>query len=132
MYPSVFFPLGDGDLSTVVEDFHRRHEERYGFSNRNAEVELVNLRLRAVGRTEKPELPEVSSSGTLEDAVLERRWVCFGEEGALKAPVFARKKIPAGAEIPGPAIVEGPESTVLIPPGSRAFVDRFGNVILEV
>ena len=125
------FPL-DGDLSSIIEDFHRRHEERYGFSNRNSEVELVNLRLRAVGRTEKPELPEASFLGTLDEAVLERRWVYFGEEGALKAPVFSREKIPAGAEIPGPAVLEGPESTILIPPGSRAFVDRFGNVILEV
>ncbi len=57
MYPSAFFPLDNGDLSTVVEDFHRRHEERYGFSNRNAEVELVNLRLRAVGRAEKTRAP---------------------------------------------------------------------------
>jgi len=126
------FPLGDGDLPSVVEEFHRRHGERYGFSNRNAEIELVNLRLRAVGRTEKPELPEVSFTGTLEDAVWERRWVHFAEEGEVRAPVFSREKLPAGAEFPGPAVVEGPESTVLIPPGCRAFVDRFGNLILEV
>jgi N-methylhydantoinase A len=126
------FPLGDGDFPSVVEEFHCRHGERYGFSNRNAEIELVNLRLRAVGRTEKPELPEVSFTGTLEDAVWERRWVHFAEEGKVRAPVFSREKLPAGAEFPGPAVVEGPESTVLIPPGCRAFVDRFGNLILEV
>jgi N-methylhydantoinase A len=126
------FPLGDGDLPSVVEEFHCRHGERYGFSNRNAEIELVNLRLRAVGRTEKPELPEVSFTGTLEDAVWERRWVHFAEEGKVRAPVFSREKLPAGAEFPGPAVVEGPESTVLLPPGCRAFVDRFGNLILEV
>lgn len=130
--PISSFPLGDGDLPSLIEAYHRRHDERYGFSNQNAEVELVNLRLRAIGRTEKPDLPEASSLGGIDDAVLERRSVHFGEDGAARVCVFAREKLPAGAEFPGPAVVEGPESTVLIPPKSRAFVDRFGNLILEV
>jgi N-methylhydantoinase B len=74
----------------------------------------------------------LGATGTLEDAVWERRWVHFAEEGEVRAPVCSREKLPAGAEFPGPAVVEGPESTVLIPPGCRAFVDRFGNLILEV
>jgi N-methylhydantoinase A len=36
-----------------------------------------------------------------------------------------------GAEIPGPAILEQPDATVVVDPGLVARVDRFGNLIIE-
>jgi N-methylhydantoinase A len=119
-------------LSPLIQEFHRKHAEIYGFSNLNAEVELVSLRLTAIGRTEKPDLPEIPSKGSLSAAVLEERLVFFVGEGWRKTPVYSREKLPGGAELIGPAVVEGLESTVLVPPRARAFLDRFGNIILEV
>jgi N-methylhydantoinase A len=51
--------------------------------------------------------------------------------GYSEAPVYARLALPAGAVIPGPAILEQPDTTIFIDPGLAGSVDRFGNVILE-
>lgn len=124
-------PLTGEDLAELGERFHREHERHYGYSVPEEPVELVNLRLTAVGKTEAPGLPEAPGGGRLEEAVIERRRVYFdGGWGAW--PVFQRERLPKGAEFPGPAVVEGPESTCLVPPGARAHVDACGNLILEV
>jgi N-methylhydantoinase A len=125
-------PLTRDDLASLAEEFHREHERRYGYAVPGEPVELVNLRLTAVGGTEKPELPEHPGGGSVEGALIERRPVYFGEAGWRVAPVYVRGKLPAGAELRGPAVVEGRESTCLVPPGARAHVDAYGNLILEV
>ncbi len=124
-------PLTEGDIRELTEEFHREHGRRYGYAVPGEPVELVNLRLTAVGETEKPELPMVPGKGNVGEAVIERRRVHFGD-GWIEAPIYAREGLPAGAEIPGPAVIEGAESTCLVPPGSRAYVDAYGNLILEV
>ncbi|MDA9240300.1 hypothetical protein N9P31_01390, partial [bacterium] len=45
--------------------------------------------------------------------------------------LYDRLALPIGAEIPGPAILEQPDTTVLIEPGLNARVDEFGNTIIE-
>ena len=61
------------------ERFHDLHEKTYGFADRNRAVELVNLRLRARGRIENPDLQPLSSgSATIpEKAIIGRRPVLF-------------------------------------------------------
>ena len=49
-------PVGDPPLpkEPILEDFHRRHEESYGYCDRSEPVELVNVRLSAFGITARP------------------------------------------------------------------------------
>jgi N-methylhydantoinase A len=46
--------------------------------------------------------------------------------------VLQRAALRSGDELAGPAVIEQPDSTILVPPGARARVDQIGNVILEV
>ncbi len=50
--------------------------------------------------------------------------------GDLEAPVWERLDLPEGAEIPGPAILEQPDTTIFVDPGLTGRVDRFGNLII--
>ena len=45
---------------------------------------------------------------------------------------WAREALPADAVIEGPAIVEQADSTLVLDPGSRATVDRVGNLVVEL
>ena len=115
-----------------VEDFHRAHERHYGYRHRR-EVEIVNLRVRAVGTTEKPELPtfEEKSSEDPSEALLGSVRTAFGGE-FLETKVYQRERLRWGNRVEGPAIVVEYSSTTLIPPGAVARVDRLGNLIISV
>jgi len=120
----------DGDF---VESFHARHETRYGYRNPDKIVEVVNVRLRARGASQKPEsVPEEAGPQEVSsEAFLGRRPVVFDHE-AREAPLYSRDGLMPGNRFDGPAIVVEYSSTIVVPPFARGSVDGYGNVILEM
>jgi N-methylhydantoinase A len=49
----------------------------------------------------------------------------------VRCPVFDRARLPVGARVTGPAIVEEPESTTVLPPGTIAEVDRWATLLVS-
>jgi len=112
-------------------DFHKLHLKRYGYADDRRPVEVVNLRLKAIGLTEKPRLPEVEGgSAEASPALIDWRPMLF-DGRTFKAAVYAREKLAAGNTIPGPALVLGYDSTAVVPPGWTGRVDRHGNLLLR-
>ena len=67
-----------------------------------------------------------------EDAAPGERPAWFPEtEGFTAAAVHDRRRLGAGARLEGPAIIEDPEATVVVPPGMRATVGARGHVVIE-
>ena len=107
--------------------FAREHERRYGYSDPAGELELVTMRISRVGpraaaqrpapRRARPAAPSGGRSCSRESRGAARR--C---SGASRAP---------GSAIAGPALWALPEATLLVPPGWRGEVDRYGSVLLE-
>ncbi|HUM14729.1 MAG TPA: hydantoinase/oxoprolinase family protein [Candidatus Nitrosotalea sp.] len=115
----------------IEADFHRHHRDTYGHSNPAAVVELVNARLSAYGLVPKPAAERYTPAGaTLETALAERRPVWF-EGRTHDCPVWDRDRLPEGARILGPAIVEEFGATTVVPPGWRGTVDSHGNLRFE-
>jgi N-methylhydantoinase A len=124
--------LDQGTVAGALEQFHREHDRAYGYAAPSEPVELVNLRLVAVGRIPRPRLRELSSEGDAASARSGTRPVYFAESGGfVDCPIYDRYRLPAGARLEGPAVVEELDSTTTIHPGVRAEVDRHGNLILE-
>ncbi|MDB5808484.1 MAG: 5-oxoprolinase [Betaproteobacteria bacterium] len=116
-----------------LKDFAAAHQREYGYDVPGRAVEVVNCRLQAVGDVAKAPLREIASTGSVAAAVVAHRNVYFGIQlGWLDTPVHARGKLPAGAALAGPALVEEMSSTVLLAPGQSANVDRVGNLIINV
>ena len=95
-------------------------------------VRIVSLRSAAIGRRPAFDLAALApgADASLEKAARGARQVWF--DGAWhEARIYARLELPVGAEIPGPAILEQPDATVVVDPGLVARVDRFGNLIIE-
>ena len=122
-------PVDAAALAQIAEIFHARHLSTYGHDNRSEPVQIVSVRLAAIGAIppltirDKPAL-----SGT--DAVKSKREVWFRETGALDATVYDRRRMPAGLPTPGPAVIESLESTILVPPGWQAKMNEDGFVLL--
>ena len=122
--------LDSTHLAAMLEEFHREHERAYGFSAPEEEVELVNLRLSAVGQIAKPTMAALAPAEG-EATAKSTRPVYFAEnEGFVECPIYDRYALGAGAVIAGPAIVEEIDSTTTVHPGYRVQVDAFGHMVL--
>ena len=107
--------------------FHRRHARLYGYANPARAIEVVTLRVRASGVTSKPRLPFAKPRRMFRP---KPAGICPGQfDGrTLRVAHYRWPDLQPGAEAAGPAVVTGPEATVVIPPGFRFRVDGFGNV----
>ncbi|KON31184.1 hypothetical protein AC482_01635 [miscellaneous Crenarchaeota group-15 archaeon DG-45] len=123
-------PLDAEGMRTVVEAFHLRHREVYGYAAEGEPVELVNVRLRAVGIIPKPHLRELPSSQE-EAPPRDNRPAYFEGPGCwIETPVYDREALGEGWRLEGPAVVEQYDATTVVYPGWDAAVDRFGNLVL--
>ncbi|MFH5926894.1 hydantoinase/oxoprolinase family protein [Roseomonas xinghualingensis] len=96
-----------------------------------AAIEIINIRVSATGSTAgsslDPEVPEAAKGDPRTGTRLAR----FGQV-EHEVPVLDRRRLAAGTEIAGPAIVEEAMSTLLIPPGARAVVEAGGNIAIHL
>jgi N-methylhydantoinase A len=115
-------------MAEVDAAFLDAYRKRYSYAVPSP-AEIVTFRLTAYGRVAKPELPKARSGGTLQDARTGERPVAF-EGRFAPTPIYDRAALPIGAAIDGPAIVEEPGSSTIVPPGFHASVDGFGNLVL--
>ena len=129
---TVPFPAGAADDATfgrLVADFHALHEQLYTFADPDAPVEIVNLRVEAIGTTEKVAIPEIAAATSSHAEPVGERPVALG--GDLRpTPVHRREALLAGHVVEGPAIVDQLDSTTVILPGQHALTDRYGNMII--
>jgi N-methylhydantoinase A len=118
------------DLTAYVAEFHRRHEALYTYRVPGEPVELVNLRLRAIGRVAKPPRPTLAAKhlGTVKG----HRPAWFAGAGKIETPVWHRNALAPGARLDGPLIVEEMSSSTIVPPGAVLEMDAIGNLIVTL
>ncbi|MFN3973764.1 MAG: hydantoinase/oxoprolinase family protein [Dehalococcoidia bacterium] len=125
-------PLDASFSSEAARRFHQAHDQRFGYSDPRASVEVVNIRLKAVGLTDKPhqEARYAEATPAPEGAILDRRPVAF-EGQWLETPLFVRERLQPGHTFAGPAVVLQMDATTVVPPGWKARVDGYGNLVVE-
>ncbi|WBU60871.1 hydantoinase/oxoprolinase family protein [Paracoccus albus] len=132
----VSFPDGevsDQSFATLRERFEEAHQQRYGFAPPDEKVELVTLRLEAVGLVKKAAVQRAVSIEDGEEPVpAATRPVWLSEtQGTVDCPIYQRKDLRPGHKFRGPAIVEQMDTTTLVLPEMNAYVDDYSNLILE-
>jgi N-methylhydantoinase A len=125
--------LDKAGVKRITNLFHELHQQVYSYSEPDEVVELVNLRVRVVGKNPNLTLPKESSGqGDTNSAKKEMRDVYFDTLGWQSIPVYEREALPAGAKMAGPCIIEETISTTLIPPGTFGTIDAYKNMIIEI
>jgi len=112
------------DPAELVSAFGAEHERRYGFRDEGAPVELVAIALSLIEPAPEPR-PRAAAT----EPERGRRRVRFG--GEWQEADVLRGQPPGGTEIAGPAVLELPESTLVLPPGWSGTVDAHGTVVAE-
>ncbi len=112
------------DSRALRAAFARAHEQRYGYRDEGADVELVTMRVSIWGSA-----PTLRLRGTGErGAPAEVRPVVF--DGGPVATSIVRGALAPGVRVAGPALCALPESTLLVPRGWSGEVDEQGTVTL--
>ena len=113
----------------VIDQFHKTHERRYGYSNPEKDVEVVNVRTTFLGRTAKPEFSRApKATGRPQPVEVRQVWL---RGKFTRTPIYDRTALGRGHIIKGPAIVGEYSSTTLVPPGFRCEVDAYLNLVLD-
>ncbi|MER9058423.1 hydantoinase/oxoprolinase family protein [Mesorhizobium sp. M0910] len=121
----------EGDWkNSLMKRFSDLHKERYGYALSDRGVQIVNLRLTVLGI--RPDLPwperRHRTSGEL--TIFGRRKVLHRRTDFEKPwPVYRFLNVRAGDTLNGPAIVEYPGSTLVVPPDWKVTYDKWGNAI---
>jgi N-methylhydantoinase A len=116
-----------------IADFHESHLQNYGYLRAEADLEIVNLRVRATGFVASPQIwahPITSSDPS--SALLEYREVVLGKEKIEKIPYYHGEALKPGNIIPGPAVILRNDTTILIPEGDTSSVDSYLNLIIDI
>lgn len=115
-----------------VSTFHNIHERTYGYSRIDAPVEIVNIRVRAVGKVQPPSLLTHPSTGpSVEHALIGRRMVSFSEK-LIETPLYQGEKLQPGNRIMGPAVIVRTDTTILLGISDQAVCDPLLNILIEV
>ena len=126
------FAGGDA-IARIEAAFGREHERTYGHrAGPDEPVEIVSLRVVAQGIPDRPRVPErlaIDRAGLSGERHTRR--VYFGPDHEwLSTPILGRGDLATGR--PGPFIVEEYDATCVVPPGARASLDAWGNIVIDL
>jgi N-methylhydantoinase A len=118
------------DNNAINDAFDEAYTQAFGRLLKNGVRRILNLRSAVTGKRPKFDLETLAPTNTDPAAPKATRPVHFGGRWQETA-IYERLSLPVGTVINGPAILEQPDTTVLVEPGLKGRVDRFGNTIIE-
>lgn len=119
------------DVGKLKQLFFAAHEQAYGFHNPEDPVDVVAVRLTALGQLPSPGTPPLQPGASSDPKPRATRMVWFEDPEPVEAPIYDRASFAPGARIEGPAIIDQFDATTLVFPGDVAIVDDALNIIID-
>ena len=123
-----------GNLKSIAKKFHPEHNRLYGYSLEEigTPVEVINLRLTCIGKTEKPKFLKMKyTSPDPSRAFKKKREVYLPTKKKFQMiPVFDGDKLLHGNKIEGPAIIEQVNTTTFVSPEFSVLCDAYGSFMM--
>jgi N-methylhydantoinase A len=117
------------DPAHIAAAFNAEHARVYDFEDPDGHVEIINLRLAAIGAGLVLNLPPAAE--TRAEAEVDRMLRIYSDGKIADVPLYNRDHLSAGSYFAGPAVVTQEDTTFAIPSGGRAHVDCYGNIQLS-
>jgi N-methylhydantoinase A len=123
--------LESDDRSAIRRAFDSLYEHRYQHSSPDEPVEVVNVRVAAVGKRVALAFPRIGKGAEARPA--RTRKVYFDDTSTpVMSPVYKREELPAGSSFKGPAIVQEHGTTTVLFAGDACTVAETGELIITV
>ena len=129
--PVTLEQLKRGDRKAIRTAFDKLYEHRYAHHSPEEPVEMVNIRLGAIGKRPKLAFPSLGASGAAKPAG-ERPAYFSSASKPLTAKVYRRETLGAGAEIAGPALIQEHGTTTVLFENDRCKVAPSGELIVTI
>ena len=120
----------ENDIKYLSQLFHKKHDELYGYSMPSAELELINIRLQAIGETDKPSFRDSPRNPPDSSKALKNDRPVFFEDSFVSTPVYDGLLLKHGNLVFGPAIIEEPTTTIVVPPDFDLTCDSYDNYVM--
>jgi N-methylhydantoinase A len=131
-YKGQSYELNIPFTTTFLDTFHQQHRTTYGYAKPDAKIEIVNLRIRAIGKSTPPPFNvHPLEDSNPEKAFLETRPVVYDHD-VIPTPFYQADSLVPGNRLKGPAVVVRSDTTILLNPSDQASVDGLDNIIIEV
>lgn len=128
-YAGQAYELSVPEAGDFLKAFHQAHFRRYGYSDPTRAAEVVNVRVRMIGVTEKPRLERLRSQARTKPAVASETRRAIFDGRAHQTRVYDREQLQPGNRVVGPAVVSEYSATTVVPPGWSGKVDAWGNLV---
>lgn len=121
------------NLATTLQDFHELHQQLYSFKRPEQPVEILSLRLDLIGVRDTIKLRSLPfAAEDASHALKGTRTVYFEDQGFIQTRVYDGNLVRPGNLIAGPAVIEEPETTIVIYPGQEAMLDHYQTYVIEI
>ena len=127
-------PIDPDDVVALATSFRERFEDSYGIAL-DLPTQIHNLRVHVVRVVEKfAPRARALTNGNASAARVGDRDVVFPSSGTapIVTALYDRTKLTPGDHFEGPAVIAAPESTIVVPPRTRAEIDAYGTVVLTL
>lgn len=122
--------ISRGVIRSAVRNFHQKHHAKYGYSQPDKPVEIVNVRSYCRGRAGTT--ARVAGTFEGENHLVSRRRVWFTDGRSIECQVSQRNSLLPGTRGAGPSVIEDYDSTLVIPPRARYVIDRNGSASIAL
>ena len=117
--------------TSYLPAFHKAHRKLYSYHHEERPVEIVNIRIKAVGAGKKIKLKKGMPTDSSPERALIKKQAIQHKGKSYSASVYDRAHLSTGNKLDGPALIADAESTTFLPPSSTLEVDGFLNLIIQ-
>ncbi|MBL8324496.1 MAG: hydantoinase/oxoprolinase family protein [Rubrivivax sp.] len=122
------------DAGGIARAFHDEHRRLFGYTleAEASPIEIINVRLQAIGGTEPPALARAARGGADASAALKGQRSVYlpGRDAFAEAPVYDGHRMRCGHRIAGPALIEQQTTAIFVSDGYDCVVDALGSFVL--
>jgi len=120
-----------GNLTFIAKKFHPEHNRLYGYSLEEVgtPIEVINLRLKCIGKTEKPKFLKMKYTGSDPSRAFKKKRKVYlpTKKRFQMVSVFDGDKLLYGNKIEGPAIIEQVNTTAFVSQEFSVICDAYGS-----
>jgi len=131
--PIPYSKFEDHNIKEIKNLFHKKHEQLYGYKDKDSDIEIVHIRAKVIGKN-KPFLikkTDKERENINNMKVKATRKVFFKDMGDyIKTNIYSGNELTPGTVLNGPAVIEEPDTTIVLFPSWTCKIDKYNNYIL--